>query len=313
MFAKDVELVVVKELESYIPGKFDRCSHELEDMLVREGGARDPIVAWRRGDELVVVDGHRRLAICKKHNLEFDLVEMQFASAREAKHWMDTNQFTRRNLNGHERAILIGRMDAFLEQEKAAGRFNGSVGQKIADDLKVTPRQVRRYQRDAEAIEKVAEPLRDKIVSGELKVSKATIKALSEMPEREQLNAQQQVEQGEFSTLGEAVTGNAEEAGNSGMTEAPSTRPAPKPSRTPGLKALGKQTIPSQDLDTIPMDSEPKGSHDVLADAIKALGMLGKAMDALNEQSPNLSRISSVRNHIASVRSLLKTWVKEAA
>lgn len=305
MFAADVDLLVEEQFRTYLPHKFERCSHELEDMIVQDGRARDPIVVWNKDGKLVVVDGHRRFEICKKHNLEFDVVEMEFASARAAKHWMDKTQFCRRNLDGHQRAVVIGRMDAYLEEEKAAGRFTGNAARAIAKQLNVTPRQVFRGKQDAKAIEKVEESLRDKIVSGELKVSSSTLKALSEMPEREQLNAADQVAAGEFATLGEAVCGTVD------ADETAAARTTLKPSRP----KIAKRTI-EEKVDTLPLDSETASSHDsgdVLQAAIKALGMLGKAMDALNERDPNEPRMSSIGSHISNIRNILKNWAREAA
>lgn len=308
MFASDVELVVTEEFASYLPGKFDRCSHELESVIVSEGRARDPIVCWVKDGKRVVVDGHRRLQICKKHNLEFDLVEMEFSNNRAAKHWMDSNQFVRRNLTGHERAILIGRMDKYLEDEKAAGRFDGRPTAEVAKQLGVKLREVQRGKKHADAINKVAEPLRSKIVQGDMPASVATIQALAEMPEREQLNAASQVEQGEFASLGEAVSGCTDDSSPVPTTTRKAEGSA-KATRKP--RAAAEQETDS--VATLPLDSEPKASHDVLQDAIRALGMLGKALDALNEQSPNGARMSSCHNHIAGIRALLKTWGKNEA
>ncbi len=304
MLATEVTLEVLPELEDYIPGKFDRSSHELEDILLKDGRATDPIIVWRQDGKLVVVDGHRRLKICTKHGLEFDLLEMDFSSLREAQHYMDVRQFSRRNLTGHERAMLIGRMDSYLEQEKAAGRFNGSAGREIASKLNMSRTKVRRVMQQATAINKVAEPLRAKIVSGDVQASSATVKALSELPEREQLNAWKQVENGEFSTLSEAVTGTVE------SRDCDPARPAPKPAR----KKDKKVPQPQEEIpDTLPLDSAPASTQDVLDNATKALGMLGKAIDALNAAYPNQPRMSNVGSHISNIRNILKNWAREAA
>ncbi len=298
------DLVILEELRKHISTKNDRCEHDLEKVLVEAGRARDPIVCWMREGKRVVVDGHRRLDICRKHGLAFDVLEIAFADMREAKHYMDINQFVRRNLDGAGRAVIIARLDKYLEEEKAAGRFDGNSSREIAKQLKISERQVFRGKQDAKAIEKVESSLRDKITSGELKVSSTTLRALAEMPEREQLNAAEQVKAGEFETIGQAVCGaDADE------TPAAMDRKPAKKAKKPKLAAYAP-------VDTLPLDSEPASTHDsgdLLQAAIKALGMLGKAMDALNEQSPNQPRMSSVGGHISNIRNILKNWAREAA
>lgn len=53
----------------------------LEQSVLREG-IREPLVVWRRGGELIVVDGHHRYDLAKKHGLKFGVREVEFASLR---------------------------------------------------------------------------------------------------------------------------------------------------------------------------------------------------------------------------------------
>jgi len=65
----------------------------LEKMLLADG-CRDPLVTWRG----VLVDGHNRYEICKKHGLPFDVVEKEFEDRASVRIWMRETQSSKRNL-----------------------------------------------------------------------------------------------------------------------------------------------------------------------------------------------------------------------
>ena len=70
----------------------------LEAGLLRDG-CMDPLVVW--GD--VLVDGHHRYAICRKHGIPFQVKRMRFASLAEACLWAWEHQHHRRNSNAYDR------------------------------------------------------------------------------------------------------------------------------------------------------------------------------------------------------------------
>lgn len=80
---------------------------ELEtDILVR--GCVVPLIVWNG----LLVDGHHRYEICKKHNIPFDVKEIEFENREYAKAWILTNQLARRNLTPYRKnELLIQRND----------------------------------------------------------------------------------------------------------------------------------------------------------------------------------------------------------
>ncbi len=105
-------LMIDPEFESLItPLKPDEYA-ELEKSILEEG-CRDPIITWKG----VIVDGHNRYAICRKHNLEFKTVERDFESRDDAKVWMIRNQIGRRNLNDYERSRLALKMKPLISKK----------------------------------------------------------------------------------------------------------------------------------------------------------------------------------------------------
>jgi len=84
-------------------------------------------------DDPILIDGHNRHAICTKHDLPFDTVEMEFATKAHARIWMRENQKGRRNLTPAWLIELeLGNKADFLEisgdskKEKLKGNQNAS-------------------------------------------------------------------------------------------------------------------------------------------------------------------------------------------
>jgi len=56
---------------------------QLEENLLSDG-CLDPIIVWNG----VIVDGHNRYEICKRHNISFEVYEMDFESREEVFAWI---------------------------------------------------------------------------------------------------------------------------------------------------------------------------------------------------------------------------------
>lgn len=80
---------------------------ELEEWIVREGKPRDPIRITR---DNVIIDGHRRYGICKKHGLPYDVEVVDIDSKDEIVLWMNRWQSCRRNVPQWELRLLRGRL-----------------------------------------------------------------------------------------------------------------------------------------------------------------------------------------------------------
>lgn len=82
----------------------------LERSLLENGfdtSIYSPIVIWNN----IIIDGHNRYEICKKHNIEFQIKEVSFENEEEAKIWIIDNQLSRRNLDDWKKYILIKRKE----------------------------------------------------------------------------------------------------------------------------------------------------------------------------------------------------------
>lgn len=86
-------LVIDPEFKNLIPPLTSEERQQLEQNLVDEG-CRDALVIW----DDIIVDGHNRYEICKKHNIGFEVSEKHFVDREEAKIWIKKNQLGRRNI-----------------------------------------------------------------------------------------------------------------------------------------------------------------------------------------------------------------------
>ena len=81
------------ELKALIPPLAQEEYAQLEKNIIADG-CREPLVVWNQ----TLVDGHNRYEICEKHGIEYETIEIKFASMEEVRIWMRVNQMGRRNL-----------------------------------------------------------------------------------------------------------------------------------------------------------------------------------------------------------------------
>lgn len=97
--------------------KLKTQEHEgLEKSILKEG-VRDALLVWND----TLIDGHNRLEICEKHNIEYRTEQIQFKNEDEAKVWIIENQLARRNLNDWQVYNLLDNKRKIL---KAKGKEN---------------------------------------------------------------------------------------------------------------------------------------------------------------------------------------------
>lgn len=101
----------------------------LEESLLAEG-CRDALVTWHG----LLLDGHHRLEICRKHGIEFRTVEVELEDRATAKIWILKNQFARRNLTPFQRAELALKLEPLIaEKAKEKQREGGGAVRQKSD------------------------------------------------------------------------------------------------------------------------------------------------------------------------------------
>jgi N6-adenosine-specific RNA methylase IME4/ParB-like chromosome segregation protein Spo0J len=184
------------EFKALIPPLTDEEYSQLEANILRDG-ILDAVKVWR--GEWILLDGHNRLEIAKKHGLEYEITEVDCADRDAAMDWIDRNQLGRRNLKPDQRHLLMGRCynrtkrhDGGHGNQKSGGQNVPPVNQaeRLADEFGVDPKTVKRAGQFAEAVEKtkaVDKSIEKKVVAGVAPPRAAIVKAaalLEKAPEK---------------------------------------------------------------------------------------------------------------------------------
>ncbi len=285
MMVDELEVEIDADLQDYLPQCSDRTTFDLELAVKEAGGAIDPLTVWNGK----LIDGHRRYEICKRLHLPLlgGIRTLDFATVREVKHWMDVYQTSRRNLNGHQWSMVIARMDKYLEEEKVAGRFTGNSLAEIGKSHNVSKSTVYRAKSHGEALEKLAEPIRSRILNGELKVSAEAVVEMAAMPQREQRAVVTAFVRGEHKSLTKAVLGDECE-----QKPIPESKLCKQSHGDTGCTNSKRVVLVTTD------------------NAMKQLGILGKAIDELHESQPDGARAQGIRSMITNIRNSLIGWQK---
>lgn len=190
------------EFQSKIPPLTFEELNQLEANILRDGRILNPIIVW----EGLIVDGHNRYTIAKKHpEIPFTIHEKEFASRYEAIIWICKNQLGRRNLTPEQKKYLIGKQ---YEAEKmklggdhgnnrsSNGTFspnpqNGDLGnrrttcKKIAAENGISKNTVLRaeqFSKGVDAAEEAVPGTRQKVLSGEVKPTASEIASVARAP-----------------------------------------------------------------------------------------------------------------------------------
>ena len=182
------EILIEKELKNFIPSLSKEEYQQLEKNLLEEG-CRDPLIAWERGNELVLIDGFNRHKICTQHDIVYQIEKKQFKDQEEAKDYMINNQLGRRNLHPDQLSYFRGlkyermkKQNRGYDQILSKGQNDLSTADKLAQEFKVSEKTIKRdaeYSRGIELIGESNPKLKHDILSGKAKVKKSDIQELA--------------------------------------------------------------------------------------------------------------------------------------
>jgi hypothetical protein len=113
-----VNIVVQEDLKTYIDPLTQDEHDALERSLLAEG-CRDALVLW--GD--ILVDGHNRYGLCRKHGLPFDTVQnTRFKTLADVHLWMIDQHLGRRSVSDFQRGVLALRKKEIVEERQATAK-----------------------------------------------------------------------------------------------------------------------------------------------------------------------------------------------
>lgn len=218
-FSKGVPpLVVDKALEDLLPSPLAEQLTQLEASLLADG-CLNPIVVWDQGVKYVIVDGHQRYRICKKHGISHSFKRLEFTDKTAAKIWMYEHQDARRNYTDEQRKYASGQLYLLKKQSHGGDRKDQvdklstcsevpKTADILAKDQNVNERTVRRAADFAEAVDAIGEAspeLKAAILAGETKATTAELAALAEAPKRTVAAVAKRVEAGDKRAIKDAV------------------------------------------------------------------------------------------------------------
>lgn len=174
------------EFQSQIPPLTDEEFKQLEDNIVSDGVIINPLIVWNG----ILVDGHNRCRILEKYpNIKYTVYEKSFCDRYAVLAWICKNQLGRRNLTNEQKKYLIGKQYEAEKHSiggqignnnaKRSGHFvhfvsDEKTSERIARENKTNERYVRRAEQFAKGIdaaEEIEQGIRQKILSGDIKVS----------------------------------------------------------------------------------------------------------------------------------------------
>lgn len=132
------EYTIDPELQKIMPELSEEEYKELEESLLTDGYKGAPIIVWKKKG--IIVDGHNRYSICQKHNIPFEVKELEFDDQDDVVMWMLRAQLGRRNLEPLQRMHIVEKFRP-LYQKKAkenqirAGKEYGNGGTKVTANL----------------------------------------------------------------------------------------------------------------------------------------------------------------------------------
>ena len=189
------EIKININFENLIPKQTAEQFKQLEENMVAEGRARNPLVLWRGNSTLV--DGHHRLKVLKAHpELSWSVVEQDFTDEDEVKEWIIKNALGTRNLTEMQITELRGRLYHMSKKKTkgataergADGRYHkgknspfGDTAEKIAQDLGVNEKTIKNaaaFVDGLDAAEAVVPGFKDDVLTGAVKAQKQEIAAM---------------------------------------------------------------------------------------------------------------------------------------
>lgn len=97
----------------------------LEQQILRDG-CQDALKVWDKDGKQILLDGHNRLKICRKHKLPYDTSTIEIDSIDEAIIWIVDNQKGRRNVaTSEQRDYISGKRRAALKNINRARDESG--------------------------------------------------------------------------------------------------------------------------------------------------------------------------------------------
>jgi hypothetical protein len=127
-------LTVDEEFKKLLPVPMPEELENLENSILQYG-MLDPIKIWQEPDtgEWIIIDGHNRYNILKKHNIDWHYwqdykIMTELETREDVKQWMFEQQLGRRNLTDTDRYEIIQRFKEIFQKRAKENQSSGGKG-----------------------------------------------------------------------------------------------------------------------------------------------------------------------------------------
>ena len=190
-----MELIINPSFRDLIP-KLSTEEYEQLEKNILSDGCRDALVTWN----CQIIDGHNRYKICTENELDFEIQEIVFDDEADAINWIIDNQMGRRNISDEQKSYLRGlryrnekRQGARTDLTSGQNVHKSTTSQVIADQYNVDEKTIRRDEKFADSLDRVAEyapEIKEQVLRGDSGLTKNDIVTASKiLPEIEKYNS----------------------------------------------------------------------------------------------------------------------------
>jgi hypothetical protein len=192
---KHQKIIIDEEFKALLPALDQQTYAMLEESLLKNG-CMNPLVLWNG----VLIDGHNRYEICKKHKIPFTTVDKEFGSRDEALIWIISTQVARRNLTPIQLSYFRG--VHYNADKRMAGNKTGrnqhseelahselipqSTVKRLSDQYNVSEATIKRDAQAAAAIDAIGKnspEAKKNILSGAAEIDRKYLRELGAEPE----------------------------------------------------------------------------------------------------------------------------------
>lgn len=188
------EIKININFENLIPKQTAEQFKQLEENMIAEGRARNPLVLWSGHGTLV--DGHHRLRVLKAHpELKWSVIWQDFDDEDEVKEWIIKNALGTRNLTEKQWTELAGRLLKTRKrrvgnpsERNEKGQFqkvqnapNGDTALSVANEIGVNRTTVQRAEWFVDGLDKAETAVpgfKNAVLTGEVKATKQEVAAM---------------------------------------------------------------------------------------------------------------------------------------
>lgn len=292
-----MKLVIDEEFKNRLPPADVISSVALRKSLVAGGGPQDTIKVLDGTN--IIIDGHRRYAICEELKLPFVIQRLGFENRDEVLRWIDQRAAANRNLGAHQRAELVSRMVA--ESDKTPAEAVAE----IAEDSGITERQVYRLKRHGDAISSLPDSIKNRIERGELQANPADVKKMAAMSVVERMAVSKIVVRNKTDKLKDAIELREKTKQVQKTREENKIRKAAKDVAIEGEPEAEE----SGSINGI----EPKVVAKLIEQTIKKLGELRRSFDTISEilgpsseMTNNQKRLDGLSSYLEKVKNEIR-------